>query len=399
MAENWSERERRTNHLIRSIAGRLFTNKSVSPDQLLGLIRLTWITVSPVNKDTYIKSVKLPALGKIFDQNYSKMSLAEVARDVAERIETPGVERLVLSHTGFTNIYNAYRNSSADWLRSNFPKILPLSKKAYRLTTDAQGRSLAEAIDRLPPIAKPDQTSSAMHPASLLTPLLFALDGRVRFPIINGREHVQNILTKKGVDRGSLAQKYNAMISLYGKGEIRDAADLDQISDELENFLGHDEKPPKKKLLRGKRLSGKHLPLKDESDLKVVQKERAMARKKLHNHMTNRLRELWADYTLTEGAGTAAQYDVLVKNYNGEDQDLLVEVKSSTESANLRMAVGQLFSYSYRLNKKREYDLCVLLPGRPTQDEANWLKWLDIGLMWFSGNELDTDCDWLSHLA
>jgi hypothetical protein len=399
MADNWSERERQTNRLVRSIAAWLIAQKNITADQLFGLIRLTWITAGHINKDAYVESVKIPALGKIMGRAYSKMPLAKVARDVAEQIGVDGVEALVLRETGFTNIYNPYRNSSARWVRDNFQQIFPLVKLAHRMTSDAQGRSLAGKIEKLPAIEKPDQTTSAMHPASLLTPLMFSLDKRIRFPIINARKHVRNILIRRGADRGTLPQKYDAMIGLYGKGGIEDAADLDQVSDELEDFLSGSEGQPKRRLLQKKKEDGKRLPLKDESDLEIVQKERTAARRKLHNKMTNRLRELWADYTLTEGAGTSAQYDVMIKHYNDSGQDLIVEVKSSSETANLRMAVGQLFSYSYSLNKKREFDLCVLLPEKPTPHDSQWLEWLEIGLIWFSGDKLETNCDWLAHLT
>lgn len=399
MADNWSERERQTNRLVRSIAAWLIAQKNINPDQLFALIQLTWITAGHVNKDAYVRSVKIPALGKIFGRAYSKAPLTKVAQDVAEQVGVANVEELVLQETGFTNIYNAYRNSSGGWVSANLQQILPLVKVAHSMTSDAQGRSLAEKIERLPAISKPDQATSALHPASLLTPLMFSLDRRIRFPIINGREHVRHILARRGVDKGTLAQKYDAMVSLYGKGGIHDAADLDQVSDELEEFLSSGDDQPKRKLLQKKREGGKSLPLKDESDLEVVQKERTAARRKLHNKMTNRLRELWADYTLTEGAGTSAQYDVMVKQYNDSGQDLIVEVKSSSETANLRMAVGQLFSYSYRLNKKREFDLCVLIPEKPTPHDSQWLEWLEIGLIWFSGNKLETNCDWLAHLT
>lgn len=401
MTDNWSERERHTNHLVRSMAAWLIDQKNITPDQLLGLIRLTWITAGHVNKDAYVESVKIPALGKIVGRTYSRMALAKVARDVAKQTGDANVEKLVLKETGFTNIYNAYRNSSSGWVRANFQQIMPLVKSAYRMTSDGQGRSLTRDIERLPGIGKPSLSTSAMHPASLLTPLMFSLDRRIRFPIINGRDHVRHILVKRGVDGGTLVQKYDAMVGIYGKGGIRDAADLDQVSDELEDFLNGVDGQPKSMMLQKKKQNGKRLPLKDESDLKIVQKERSVSRKKLHNKMTNRLRGLWTRYTLTEGAGTSAQYDVIVKRYNSSGQDLIVEVKSSSETANLRMAVGQLFSYWYRLNEKREFDLCVLLPERPTQSDAEWLAWLEIGLIWFSaaGDRLETNCDWLAHLT
>jgi hypothetical protein len=63
------------------------------------------------------------------------------------------------------------------------------------------------------------------------------------------------------------------------------------------------------------------------------------------------------------------------------------------------MAVGQLFSYSYRLDKKMGFDLCVLVPEKPLASDAMWLEELEIGLMWFSGPKLKTDCYWLTNLA
>jgi hypothetical protein len=309
MADNWSERERQTNRLVRAVAAWLLAQKRISPDQVFGLVKLTWITASHVNEGTYVKRVKIPALGQVFGRDYSKNSLAEVAKDVAKQIGHARVEVLVLHETGFTNIYNAYRNSSSDWIRAHFRRVLPLIKSAYHLGSDAQGRSLAERIDNLPQISKPDQTLGAMPPANLLTPLMFALDGRIRFPILNGRKHVHQILVKRGASTGTLAQKFDAMVGLYGHAGIRDAADLDQVSDELEHFISNASRSPKRSLLQEKRLKGKRLSLKDEHDLQVVQEERTAARKKLHNKMTNRLRDLWARYTLTEGAGSSVQYE------------------------------------------------------------------------------------------
>jgi hypothetical protein len=252
VAENWSERERDTNRLVRAVAAWLFAQKRIRPDQLFGLVKLTWITASYVNEGTYIESVKIPALGEIFRRNYSKKSLTQVAGDVLNQIGTVRVEALVLRETGFTNIYNAYRNSSANWMRAHFQTVLPLMRAAYGLASDAQGRSLVECIDKLPHIKKPDQTSGTLHPANLLTPAMFALDKRIRFPILNGREHVRQILAKQGVMKGTLAEKFDAMVSLYGKAGIRDAADLDQVRDDLEDLIGSGRKAPKRKLLQKK---------------------------------------------------------------------------------------------------------------------------------------------------
>lgn len=399
MADNWSERERQTNRLVRLIAAWLFAQKKIEPEQLIGLIRLTWITASHVNEGKYITSLKIPALGNVFGQDYAALSLSEVARDVSSRVGSPKARQLILCDTGFTNIYNAYRNSSDKWVRRHFKRVLPLVKAAYRLSSDAEARELANAIDRLPLIGKQDQQSSKMNPASVLTPIAFALDKRIRFPIVNGREHVKQILREQGVANGTLADQFDAMISLYGKAGIHDAADLDQSSDELEHFLTNRSTSSDSTLLKKKRETGKRLPLKDDSDLGVVQKERASARKRLHNNMTNKLRTLWKGYTLTEGKRSSAQYDVMIENYDTKGHDLIVEVKSSAETPNLRMAVGQLLSYSFRLRSQRKSRLCILVPGKPSVIDTQWLASLKVGLMWFSGSKLKTKCGWLAHLA
>ena len=399
MSENWSDRERQTNHLVRAAATWLFAQKEITPDQLFGLFKLTWITTGRVNADTYIGSVKIPALSQIFGQDYSELTLEQVAIDVSARLGVVEAEALVLNNTGFTNIYNAFRNSSSLWVKENFYQLLSMTKAAYELESDNGGRLLAEKLDRLSFISKSGNKAIAMHPANLLTPVFFALDKRIRFPIINGREKIKKLLARRGVRGSGLAEKYDAMIEMYGSGGIRDAADLDQISDELEHFASVHGELATKRLLQRRQENGKLLPSKDESDLLIVQEERTEVRKQLHNEMTNRLMDLWKDYTLTEGDAANAQYDVMVENYNGKGRDLIVEVKSSAEIANLRMAVGQLFSYWFGLDPSEEFHLCVLLPAKPALHDVRWLEWLKIGVIWFSMDNLETNCDWLVHLT
>ncbi|HEX3665382.1 MAG TPA: hypothetical protein VHU23_09135 [Rhizomicrobium sp.] len=159
MGGNFAERERQTNRLVRAVAAWLFSQKHIQPVQLFGLVWLTWTTASHVNEDTYVRSVKIPALGQIFGRDYSRSNLAEAAQDVSRQMADAKVEALVMGETGFSNIYNAYRNSSFDWMRAHFRKVLPIAKAAYHLKSDVQGRSLAERIDDLPQIRKPDQPS------------------------------------------------------------------------------------------------------------------------------------------------------------------------------------------------------------------------------------------------
>ncbi len=88
-------------------------------------------------------------------------------------------------------------------------------------------------------------------------------------------------------------------------------------------------------------------------------------------------------------------FDVLVKRYKNDKDDLLIEVKSSVESPHVRMAVGQLFDYCFALRGDDDPHLAVLLPERPATGVVNYLQWMDVGLMWFEDEQLCTENDWL----
>jgi len=93
-------------------------------------------------------------------------------------------------------------------------------------------------------------------------------------------------------------------------------------------------------------------------------------------------------------------FDVLVKSYDKKSgKDLIVEVKSSTDIGDIRMAVGQLYSYSYFLKSKMEPDLSVLLPEKPTADIVAWLGSRNIGLLWLDQENLYTSSKWLEEIA
>jgi hypothetical protein len=239
-----------------------------------------------------------------------------------------------------------------------------------------------------------------MRPEYLLTPVFFALDQRIRFPLINGNEGVKNLLSALKVSKASLEMQYQSMISLIGAGGIMDAADLDQAGRDLPDFTDITGKQPTKKLLEAKPTdTASELPLKDEDDIESLQKSRTVTMKRIHNKLTNKLKTCLADYTLLEGCDKSAMFDVLVKNYDGDSSDLLIEVKSSVEVPHIRMAVGQLFDYWFSMRGDSEHHMAILLPESPTDEVKKLLAWLDIGVLWFSGESLKTCCDWLTSLA
>lgn len=239
-----------------------------------------------------------------------------------------------------------------------------------------------------------------MRPEYLLTPAFFTLDQRIRFPLINGNEGVKNLLSALKVSKASLEIQYQSMIGLIGTGGIMDAADLDQAGRDLPDFTDIAGKQPTKKLLEEKPTdTAAELPLKDEADIESLLKARTVTMKRIHNKLTNKLKTYLADYTLLEGCDKNAMFDVLVKNYDGDSSDLLIEVKSTIEAPHIRMAVGQLFDYWFSMRGDSEHHLAILLPESPAEEIKKLLSWLDIGVLWFSDDTLRTCCDWLTPLA
>src|SRR6266849_6439354 len=248
MSEAWAERERRTNRLARTAAEYIFQHKAVFSDQLYGLCKLTWITSSfDDDNAAYIRSTKIPALAEIFRKDYSQTSLKAVAADISKTLGTESAGKLVLSHTGFTNFYKPYRNSARKWIEDQLTLVRPLFEAAYKLKSDAEGLQLIRSIARLPRIPKTGTKGHLMRPEYFLTPAFFALDPRLRFPLINGNKGVQALLQKLDVRNASLEDQYQRMIALYGTGGINDAADLDQIGGDLPDFVSAPGKQPTKK--------------------------------------------------------------------------------------------------------------------------------------------------------
>ncbi len=400
MSENWAERQRRTNQLTRIAADYIFNKKTVLPDQLHGLCKLTWITNSYSGENpAYIKSTKIPALSSIFQADFSGSSIEQVAEEISNILGFDASE-LIISQTGFTNFYKAYRNSSSAWIGDNMVTLLPLFVEAFKLSSDEQGLSLIKKVEKLPFIPKANHKDQGMRPEYLITPAFFALDSRIRLPLINGNEGVKNLLSKLNVTNAPLKEQYLSMISLYGTGGINDAADLDQIGRDLPDFVEIAGKKPTKKILEKKPSSNEtELPLKDESDVVSLQEALSIINKRLHNVLTNKLKYRLSNYTLFEGCDNSAMFDVLVKNYDGDRNDLLIEVKSSSEAAHIRMGIGQVFDYWFRTKGDSEPHLAILVPNQPDEEVKSLLEWLGIGVLWFSGEELKTCSEWLDALV
>ncbi|WP_312589916.1 hypothetical protein [Comamonas terrigena] len=400
MSEVWAERQRRTNQLVRGIARKVLEGP-IDGNRLYGLCRLTWITEAyDAEHPAYIRSTKIPALGDALHQNFTGRTLDEVANEVATQLERPELETLVRSHTGFTNFYKAYRNSAREWMLMHEAEITAIFQRAYLLQSDADAQLLGADIAALPSIPKANHPHLLMRPEYLLTPACFALDPRLRFPILNGAERVQSVLRRIGAADRSVPAQIQLFVGLIGQNGVRDAADLDQLGLTALDGLGRADHEPMRQLLMHVPDEGDSLPLKDEEDVRRLQQALDVAQRRVHNSMTNKLRQLLANWTLLEGRAKDCRYDVLVKGYDGGDNDLLLEVKSSVDSAQIRMAIGQVYDYWHRLmGPSSDCHAAIVLPGRPDTATEELLQWLEVGLLWLEGGQLYTSTEWLEEFV
>ncbi|ARD45119.1 hypothetical protein [Colwellia sp. PAMC 21821] len=401
MSLDWANRQRDTNRLVRRIAKYIFSKDSVSAEQLYGLSKLSWITNSYEGENaSYISSTKIPALAAIFSRNYKKVNIDFVAKDVASIVEDSNFSVEVLKHTGFTNFYKAYRNSAYIWIEDNFDLLLPMYKSAFSAKSSEDRRRIIMQIEDTPGIPKANHPDILMKAEYFLTPTFFMLDEEIKFPLINGNKWVKNLLNKLEVQGKSLPVQYDAMIKLYGVGGINDAADVDQVGRDIPDFISSPDAKAKKKLLEKKGTkSTTELSLKDETDVEVIKHAGTIKQRRIHNQLTNKVINSLSSFTLLEGCNDSCMFDVLVKNYNGDKNDLVIEVKSSIEQPNIRMAIGQLFDYWYELKGDEEPHIAILLPEKPDNKAIQLLKWMDIGILWFEEANMQTSTDWLESIA
>lgn len=405
MVDVWVKRERDTQALVSACADYLLKHGSLTGKQLHGLCALTWITMDRRNQEVseaYVWSTKLPALQDIFGKAIDITSVERAAEDVAALLKNPKAAAWVTGDTGFTNFYPGFRNTSEGWLHQHRVPIQDLVRRARQLKSDSAARALAEAIGQMKQgIPKANHPTVVMHPHYLLTPLLFALDPRQKFPVINGRRTIKEHLRRCHVYSKPLEYQFDEMVRLIGPGSFKDAAELDVAMNgdaEVEVYTDAQHKPNLRRLavpIKHKSKDGKNLTSKDSGDVEAIIGAQKVLKKRLHNDMTNRLMALFQpQFAIDEGHLRDVMFDVVVRNFNqakGKAIDhLLIEVKSVADEANVRMAIGQVYSYGFRLSEGGDYTSAILLPHEPAPAIQSLLKHLGLGCLWFDSEALNT---------
>lgn len=379
-------RLRNTNSLVRLIYTKVIAlnGRQPSVSELYGLSKLAWITKGK-STDTYITGAKIPGLENCLalqEGGYnSARGIDELDKFVSNHFShfSTTEKEVILNPSGFVNTRGPYRNSPKKWIEQNTEKVRNLFKVAYELDRDDKKRlEIYSDIAKLPRVPTGGKSNGSLNPAYLVTPVIFCLDPYLRSPVINGSKINQAHLKSIGADSSNLIDCASRMISEIDQNDdFLDAADLDfYLQSGKLDLLGH-------------KTEGRNLPTKDDEDIKVIKKGGEVKASQFHNTLTNELENYLATISLIEGDRPDCRYDALItKDQIGRNKHLLIEVKSSNETANIRLAIGQLLHYKYNMSAQySDPDLAILVPEKPKKRIINFLNELDIYTIW--GRETD----------
>ena len=384
-------RKRNTASMIQRIVSCLHI-EGLSGEGLWRLVSLTWITksgrtVSP----EYWKTYKVPALAYFFGKGQKKRrDLHDLPSSIAALGLPDAVAEAAKEETGIVNFYAARRNSALPWCNANAAGLRGLVRDASKLGSNDQARfELAARIEKLPGIPLPKGTKPV--PASqLLTPLIASLDPRSRFPVVNGRAEVNQLLGRMQLASHNLETQVKGLVGLIDRFGISDAHMIDVCAKEIAE--GAKDLP--KGAPKGPTASeGVPLEEYDESERLAVKESGTVQYRHRHNKITNALTGIFAELNPERGRMSNNRYDVLLRNYDGAGRDLLIEIKPDPDKGSLRIAIGQLYDYRRFLNNNAATDLAVLTIGKPDQSYMDLLL-VDRGItaLWF----VDESCQALN---
>jgi hypothetical protein len=379
-AREWYETERNTAALIKAVCNSR-QMCTLSGDDLWNILRLTWITASggEAVEDNW-RRLKVPALAALFKR--TPVPLGDLDSTIKRMGLPPQVAKTAVRTTGIVNFRNVWRNSSRSWCGASRELLIGILRDAGHLPSNDSARfKLAARIDALPAISSP---TGGVHAgaAAAMTPVVACLDPSSHFPIINGRDGVRYLLRKLRLQDGDLARQVAGLTNLIGQFAIPDAFAIDCLADEIAeqapvSLPAGDNAPTPDE--------GAELPYLDQAERVATTKSQTITYRKRHNRMTDRIKDLFSNYVLKQGNHSDYRYDVLIKNYDDNGRDLLIEAKPDPDRGGIRIAIGQLLDYRRHLPNRLGTDLAIVTISRPPRSHIDFLLDLQISVLWFSG--------------
>ena len=384
--KDWYETEQNTADLLKAIISEQSIG-SFSGDDIWNLIRLTWITRS----DDHWKKLKVPALAQLWrmPQNVN----GDLIKTIATMSLPPKVAAAAVKPTGFVNFRNEWRNSSRTWCATNRKMLVAIIRDAKRLERNDECRiRLAAKIDKLPRVPPPAGAGGNAAPFIVLTPLIACLDPHRRFPTINGRVAVRDLLKALGLTSREFTEQVTGMVGLIGQFGIADSFVLDVLAGDIISIV---KRVPRARVSSSsggqdasKARDGSALPDLDVEERQATQKSQTVRYRNRHNKMTNALKRLCDGWRiLKRGTTPDCCYDVLIENYDTTGRDLLLEAKPDPDKGSLRIAIGQLFDYNRFLPHRGGTDSAVLTISAPSKSYRQLLLDLQISPLWFQNED------------
>ncbi|MGO9323533.1 MAG: hypothetical protein ACLP07_03145 [Terracidiphilus sp.] len=376
----WIASERRSSNLIRALWNAAGQNQRSDPAFLRLLVQLGWTNRGGGDASRHWRNRKLAEYLQV--PYASEQKLMEGLHSKFRSISSKHWQAMLEMRTGIALYYTAYRPATLSFVTRHSGAIAVAFKQVstHAANIHEKVRRVAHLIESL---GKIRAAGKLIDPFKGLTPVLSCLDPQCRFPMMNKRTRdLLACIGEKSNEEGIVA-----LSKLIGSGYgIRDARDLDVYAN-TETF------PKLRTHLANQRTKSddfRDIGLKSEINSLAQIAARRTTIRKLHNKLTNRLRDylLWRHVTPKE-----SRFDAFVIGWRG-DRDLLIEAKTASDGttgrSQIRQAIGQLYDYRFTSlhAKEKTVDLAVLLPKEPHGDIKTLLNSLGIELLWFKRKNL-----------
>lgn len=376
-------RQRDTAKLIQACWKRIRSRPTA--ERMHALCRLTWLTVSRKGIANNTGAVVAPAISAVIGTDVESTSRVLLRVKLLKMGEKKAFADLVGKPVGIVNFRPTYRNSSLKWIRKHRSKVAKALQLCAEAKNDQDRRQAYRLIEQLEGVPTPSGTLPC-RAANLITPVLACLDKKERCPIINGRPAVKKRLKQLRVSTASLTDQFDALFGVIDANGLEGAFELDKLGTVLKVLIPRKDEPMDVASL---------LADKDDSDITVIQKTLTRTQKRLHHTMTSRLRKICnqASVKVTEGNRRIGMYDAMLVDFPDAGHHVMLEVKTSDDIPVCRMAIGQILDYQRRSEDRKNIDLVVLFPKRPSQEARQLLRFARIDIAWFVNNFSAVDGD------
>jgi hypothetical protein len=370
--------KRRTARLIQALWSAASVKQRNDPEFLCLLVQCSWTTTTRTGGRESTRKWRNRNIARYLDVPYSSDKLlASAMEDGFKGLNASKLFPLLERHTGISHYRTSHHEAVLKFVTNHSPQVSLAFRRVSSVSADLTDKigkvaSIIEGVGLIP------ATKLHLSPFNALTPVLSCLDPQCNFPIMNSlTQRLLRLIGEKPDINGVVS-----LSKLIGPiSGVKNAFELDEYANR-EAFP---------KPLAHKPSSGgdfKDVGFKSETDSTAELAAKSVTIRKLHNKLTNDLRDylLWRHRTPKE-----CRFDALVLGWK-EGRDLLIEAKTSSEGTSgrsqIRQAIGQLYDYRFTHMPNNKVDLAVLLRKEPSRHVKDLLATLKIELLWFRGKML-----------